>query len=225
MPAFYKEFAGSVPDCTALPMLLDETAIDARLLTVVADKGFMSDEGVDAITDAGMHYIAAVRRGSRHVVVPDGISEYSDVFTFRGRSVHCRSFKEEGRIHHLYYDMALANAETTDLVLRSQKRNKAKEHRIEVEEERRRTKRKTKLTDMEQLEALRESLASPVQGLVHRRFVDPSDGVPVKARDLVHGRDRQPPAKQLLHPPGRTVRDPGSGISHADVFDEAPAAA
>ena len=38
-------------------------------------------------------------------------------------------------------------------------------------------------------------------------------------------RYRQPPAKQLLHPPGRTVRDPCSGVSHADVFAEAPAAA
>lgn len=170
MPAFYKEFAGSVPDCTALPMLLDETAIDARLLTVVTDKGFMSEEGVDAITDAGMHYMAAVKRGSRHVVVPEGISEYSGVFTFRERSVHYKPFKEDGQIYHPYYDMTLANAETADLVLRSQKRNNAKEHRIEVEEEKRRTKRKTKLTDME-LEALRESPSSPMEDILDRKSI------------------------------------------------------
>lgn len=170
MPAFYKEFAGSVPDCTALPMLLDETTIDAQLLTVVTDKGFMSEEGVDAITDAGMHYIAAVKRGSQHVVVPDGISEYSDVFTFRERSVYYKSFKKDEQIYHLYYDMTLANAETTDLVLRSEKRNNAKEHRIEVEEKRRRTKNKTKLTDIE-LEALRESLSSPMEDIQDRKSI------------------------------------------------------
>lgn len=170
MPAFYKEFAGSVPDCTALPMLLDETTIDAQLLTVVTDKGFMSEEGVDAITDAGMHYIVAVKRGSQHVVVPDGISCYSDVFTFRDRSVYYKSFKEDGQIYHLYCDMTLANAETTDPVLRSQTRNNAKEHRIEVEEEKRRTKRKTKLTDME-LEALRGSLSSPMEDVLDKKSI------------------------------------------------------
>ena len=170
MPAFYKEFAGSVPDCTALPMLLDETCIDAQLLTVVADKGFMAEDGVDAITDAGMHYIVAVRRGSRHVVVPDGISGYSGVFTFRGRSVYYKSFKDAGRIYHLYYDMSLANAETTDLVLRSRRRNGEKEHRIEVEEERRRTRKKARLTDME-LAALRESLSSPMEDVLDKKSI------------------------------------------------------
>lgn len=170
IPAFYKEFAGSVPDCTALPMLLDETTIDAQLLTFVTDKGFMSEDGVDAITDAGMHYIVAVKRGSQHVVVPDGISGYSDVFAFKDRSVYYKSFKEDGQIYHLYYDMTLANAETTDPVLRSPKRNNAKEHRIEVEEEKRRTKRKTKLTDME-LEALRGSLSSPMEDVLDKKSI------------------------------------------------------
>lgn len=66
--------------------------------------------------------------------------------------------------------MTLANAETTDLVLRSQKRNNAKEHRIEVEEEKRRTKKKTKLTDME-LEALRESPSSPMEDVPDKKSI------------------------------------------------------
>lgn len=170
MPAFYKEFAGSVPDCTALPMLLDETGIDGKLLTVVADKGFCSEGDLEAIADAGMHYIMAVRRGCGAVDVPDGISGYSDVFTFRGRSIYYKSFDNGERVHHLYYDMSLANAETTDLVLRSQRRNSAKECRIRTEEERRKNRRKTRLTDIE-LEALRDSLSTPMEDILDKKSI------------------------------------------------------
>ena len=170
MPAFYKEFAGSVPDCTALPMLLDETDIDGRLLTAVTDKGFSSEGDLEAITDAGMHYIMAVRRGCNAVDVPEGISGYSDVFTFRGRSIYYKSFSNGERVYHLYYDMSLANAETADLVLRSQKRNNAKECCIKREEERRRNGKKPQLTDIE-LEALRESLSTPMEDIQDKKSI------------------------------------------------------
>jgi Transposase len=170
MPAFYKEFAGSVPDCTALPMLLEETSIDAKFLTAVTDKGFSSEEGFEAIADTGMHYILAVRRGCSAVSVPEGISGYSDVFTFRERSVYYKSFVEGERVYHLYYDMSLANAETTDLVLRSQKRNNAKEYRIEMEECKRRNRKKPKLTDVE-LAALKNSLFSPIEDILDKKSI------------------------------------------------------
>ena len=170
MPAFYKEFAGSVPDCTALPMLLDETNIDGKLLTVVTDKGFSSEGDFDAITDAGMHYIMAVKRGCNAVDVPEGILGYTDVFTFRDRSIYYKSFVTKERIYHLYYDMSLANAETTDLVLRSQKRNNAKEYCIKREEEKRKNKKKPKLTDIE-LEALRNSLSSPMEDIQDKKNI------------------------------------------------------
>ena len=170
MPAFYKEFAGSIPDCTALPMLLEETNLDAKFLTAVTDKGFSSDRDFKAVTDAGMHYILAVRRGCREVEVPEGPSGYSDIFTFRSRSVYHKSFEKESCIYHLYYDMELANAETTDLVLRSQKRNAAAEHRIESEDAKRRDKKKPRLADVE-LEALRNSVTTPLDDVSDRKSI------------------------------------------------------
>ena len=170
MPAFYKEFADSVPDYTALPMLLDETNIDGKLLTVVTDKGFSSEGDFDAITDAGMHYIMAVKRGCNAVDVPEGILGYTDVFTFRDRSIYYKSFVTKERIYHLYYDMSLANAETTDLVLRSQKRNNAKQYCIKREEEKRKNKKKPKLTDIE-LEALRNSLSTPMEDILDKKNI------------------------------------------------------
>lgn len=170
MPAFYKEFAGSVPDCTALPMLLEETSLDAKLLTAVTDKGFSSEGGFEAITDAGMHYILAVKRGCTDVTVPEGPIGYDDVFTFRERSVYYKSFKEDDRVYHLYYDMTLANAETTDLILRSQRSNNVKARRIETEEIKRKNKKKPKLTDIE-LEALKNSLTTPMEDIQDKKSI------------------------------------------------------
>lgn len=186
MPAFYKEFAGSVPDCTALPMLLDETCLDAHMLTAVADKGFFSDDDREAITDSGMHYIVAVRRGSTAVSVPESLSGYTGIFTFRERSVYYKTACKDGCSYHLFYDMELANAETTDAVLRSQRNRASLENRI-ASEEKRRKRNKPRLTDIE-LQELRDSVADAIDDVNARRnigtFILCTDRTELSAEDV-----------------------------------------
>lgn len=150
MPLYYKQFAGSVPDCMALPDISKESGIAGSDITVIADKGFCSDEDFAAISDSGMKYIIPLKRNTREVAsLPPGRPEYyKKAFNYRDRSVYCNQYDKDGYTVYLYYDMLLAMQETNDTIERIEKKNKINAVALEKEAARRQ-KGKCKLTDEE----------------------------------------------------------------------------
>lgn len=152
LPLYYKQFAGSVPDCLALPDIGEEAGIKGSDITVIADKGFGSDDDFSAITSSGMHYIIPVKRNSTEVEIPANASLYGSAFNFRQRSVFWTSSIKEGYKVVVYYDMLLAMYETSDIISRLEKKNNTQATTLEKENARRK-KGKGKLTE-EQIAAM-----------------------------------------------------------------------
>lgn len=153
LPVFYKQFAGSVPDCLAFPDIIEESGLKKNRVTIIADKGFGSTSDFDAITGSGLHYIIPLKRNSAEVdKYPDSLNEYDELFSFQQRSVYCKTFRKEGYKAVLFYDMALALFETNDMVSRTEKKNSTNEIKRTAELARRSSGR-GKLTD-EQLSQL-----------------------------------------------------------------------
>lgn len=146
LPLYYKQFPGSVPDCLALPDIAGEAGIGGTSITVVADKGFGSDDDFTAITGSGMHYIIPLRRNTAEVQIPANISLYANVFNFRQRSVFWTSTEKDGYKVVVYYDMLLAMYETNDAISRLERKNNTTASAL-VKEQDRRKKGKGKLTD------------------------------------------------------------------------------
>jgi len=157
LPLYYKQFSGSVPDCLALPDIADEAGIGGSEITVIADKGFGSEDDFRAITESGMHYIIPLRRNTTEIEIPENTSLYPHAFNFRQRSVFWTSSIKDGYKVVVYYDMLLAMHETNDLICRLEKKNNT------MVEEARRSKGKRRLTD-EQIASMQSiDVASTVQ--------------------------------------------------------------
>ena len=146
LPLYYKQFAGSVPDCLALPDIGEEAGIKGSGITVIADKGFGSDDDFSAITGSGMHYIIPLKRNTAEVAIPANPSQYGNAFNFRQRSVFWTSSTKEGYRVVVYYDMLLAMYETSDAISRLERKNNAAAAALEKEEKRRKNG-KGRLTD------------------------------------------------------------------------------
>jgi transposase len=159
LPLYYKQFSGSVPDCLALPDIADEAGIGGSDITVIADKGFGSEDDFRAITESGMHYIIPLRRNTTEVQIPENTSLYAHAFDFRQRSVFWTSSIKDGYKVVVYYDMLLAMHETNDLICRLEKKNNT------MAEETRRSKGKRRLAD-EQIAAMQ---SIDVAGTVQQR--------------------------------------------------------
>ena len=147
MPLYYKQFAGSVPDCMTLPDISDEAGIAGSEITVIADKGFGSEDDFSFIIDSGMKYIIPLRRNTTEIRDDSGDKPiYDKVFNFRENCIYCKEFRKDGYNVYLYYDMFLALCETKDTVERLQKKNISNEKELEKESARRK-KGKSKLTE------------------------------------------------------------------------------
>ena len=164
LPLYYKQFSGSVPDCLALPDIADEAGVGGSEITVIADKGFGSEDDFRAITESGMHYIIPLRRNTTEIEIPENTSLYPHAFNFRQRSVFWTSSIKDGYKVVVYYDMLLAMHETNDLICRLEKKNNTMAAMLEKEEIRR-SKGKRRLTD-EQIASMQ---SIDVAGTVQQR--------------------------------------------------------
>lgn len=125
IPLFYKHYAGGVTDGSALVDVVKDAALEGENVTVIGDKSFASSDNFDELVATGLPYIIPLKRGSREIKddIPQTPEKYSKVFTCRGRSIYCQEYFKDGYNVFLYYDMALANNETNDAVIRLDKRN------------------------------------------------------------------------------------------------------
>jgi len=163
LPLYYKQFAGSVPDCLALPDIGDEAGINGGGITVIADKGFGAEDDFTAITDSQMHYIIPLRRNTTEATIPANPSLYANAFNFRQRSVFWTSCAKDGCKVVVYYDMLLAMYETGDAISRLEKKNNTCAAAVGKEEARRK-KGKGRLTDEQIAKMQSVDVAKSVQG-------------------------------------------------------------
>lgn len=134
-PEYYKQYIGSVPDVSAFEDIIRETNIKDKDATIIADKGFGSDDNFDLIEESGMNYIIPLRRGNVETKgnIPTSISEYKDAFIYHNRNIHCLTIKAEDYTIHLFLDGSLHNAELKDVIRRVEKKNNTIEIKKEKE--------------------------------------------------------------------------------------------
>jgi hypothetical protein len=149
-PYYYKQFSGDVPDITAFSALVKEAGIDSKKLTLLADKGFGSEDNFDLIDDSGYSYIIPIKRSCNDVKdnLPLSFVGYDDAFTYQGRAILHKSVEKDGYIVHLYLDSSLFANELSDFTARLEKGNNTTLLRKQTEEKRRK-KGKNRLTDEE----------------------------------------------------------------------------
>lgn len=156
-PLYYKQYAGSTPDVSCFSDLLSETAMTGRSYTVIADKGFASEEGFSQLDDDELKYLLPLKRSCAIAggLMPKAHTDYEKSFTYHSRSVQYSSFDVENdsaRLH-IYFDPELYSDEMATATARMEERNCGIEKERQAELKRRK-KGKGKLSDSE-LEALK----------------------------------------------------------------------
>lgn len=153
-PVYYKQYLGSTLDVSAFSDILKESTVYADNCTVIADKGFASDDGFPALEECGLNYVIPLKRGNRFVKghVPASPFGYEEAFSFNGRGIHSLTIPEAGFNIHLFLDTDLLAQEIADITKQTEKKNHAMEFKKEKEIARR-GKGKGRLTD-EELESL-----------------------------------------------------------------------
>ena len=138
-PEYYKQYIGSAADISAFEDIIKETNIKDKAATIIADKGFGSNDNFDLIQESGMNYIIPLRRGNLETKgkIPEAIAEYSDAFIYHNRNIHCLTIKATDYNIHLYLDGSLHNAELKDVIRRTEKKNNT----IEIKRDRELKKR------------------------------------------------------------------------------------
>ena len=155
-PYYYKQFSGDVPDITAFSSLIDEAAIKKEDLTILADKGFSSEDNFSLIEETGFKYIVPLKRNAEDSKenIPALMSEYDNSFTYNSRAILHKQVKKDGYMIHIFQDSVLLADELSDITLRMEKKNKTIELMIEKEQGRIAKGKKRRLTD-EELENLK----------------------------------------------------------------------
>lgn len=149
-PVYYKQYLGSTLDVTAFSDLIRESAAYAGNCTIIADKGFASDDDFSLLEESGLNYVIPLKRGNRFVEghVPASPFGYEEAFSFNGRGIHSLTIPGEGSNIHLYLDTDLLSQEIADNTKRTEKKNSSMEVK-RGRELKRRSNAKGRLTDEE----------------------------------------------------------------------------
>ena len=149
-PVYYKQFLGSTPDVSAFPNILQECGISSKDYTVIADKGFVSEEDFDELTRQGLQYVIPIKRGSRIVAecLPLNPGCYTDVFTYNDRAIQAFKIEKDGFNVFVFFDAQLYANELADAVARANKNNETRDQKIQMEQKRR-DKGRGRLSDEE----------------------------------------------------------------------------
>ena len=139
MPVYYKQFLGSTPDISAFSDVLEESGISSCQYTVIADKGFASEEDFNALAEKKLSYVIPIKRGSKLVepYLPLTDDCFSDLFMYNGRAI--KSFKIEGNGFNVfvYLDTQLYANELADAAERTERKNEQNDAKVQKELQRR----------------------------------------------------------------------------------------
>jgi len=147
-PYYYKQFTGDVPDISAFSAMIEEAGIKKEGLTILADKGFGSEDNFGLIDESGLKYIIPIKRTNDDSKnnIPLSPEGYDDSFTFNGRAVLHRMVEKGGYNIHIYMDTSLFADEMGDFTSRLEKKNNTIALQKEAEKKRR-LKGKSRMTD------------------------------------------------------------------------------
>ena len=86
-PVYYKQYLGSSLDISAFFDILKESTAHTDSCTVIADKGFASDDCFTLLEECGLNYVIPLKRGNRFVKGRISASPfgYEEAFSFNGR--------------------------------------------------------------------------------------------------------------------------------------------
>ena len=154
MPVYYKQFLGSTPDVSAFSDVLNECGISNGDYTVIADKGFASEDDFGELAQKNLSYVIPIKRGNRFVqpYLPLTPQSFTELFVYHERAI--QSFKIEGKGFnvYVYYDAQLYANELADAAERAQRKNELADGKVQ-QELKRREKGIGKLSD-EQMDQL-----------------------------------------------------------------------
>lgn len=153
-PVYYKQFLGSTPDVSAFSDVLNECGISSSKYTVIADKGFASEDDFDALARKNLSYVIPIKRGSRFVqpYLPLTQQSFSELFVYHGRAIQSLKIEGDGFNIFVYYDAQLYANELADAAERGERKNAQKDAKMQMEQSRRK-KGVGKLSD-EQMDKL-----------------------------------------------------------------------
>ena len=154
-PVYYKQFVGSTPDVSAFSDILKESGIAHNTCTIVADKGFASENDFALLDERELQYIIPIRRGNEYTkaLLPINHTSFEEVFTYNGRAIQAHKIEENGFNVFVYYDAILYANELSDCIDRAEKDNNSRQKQIELENTRR-NRGKGRLSD-DELKALK----------------------------------------------------------------------
>ena len=149
-PYYYKQFSGDVPDIAAFSELVKEAGISKENITMLADKGFGSEDNFALIDESGFKYIIPIKRTNDDSKnnIPENFSGYDNSFTYHGRAILHKQIQKDDYAVHVYMDTALFTNEISDFTSRLEKQN-ANILAQKASEEKRRKKGQARLTDEE----------------------------------------------------------------------------
>ena len=172
MPVYYKQFLGSTPDVSAFSDVLNECGISSSDYTVIADKGFASEDDFDELGQKNLSYVIPIKRGSRFVqpYLPLSPQSFTELFVYHERAIQSFKIEDKGFNVYVYYDAQLYANELADAAERAQHKNEQVDGKVQ-QELKRREKGRGKLSDeqMDQLQPknLKQILAEiPEMGTV-----------------------------------------------------------
>ena len=123
MPGYYRLVPGNVRDVAAFRQSVMESGI--KNMTVIADKGFGSENNFQLLEENGLKYIVPLRRNNgmidRTKLKTGDRGSFEGHFLFRERVIWYYSYKLNGRSILVYLDSDLRNEEEKDYALRIQK--------------------------------------------------------------------------------------------------------
>ena len=149
-PYYYKQFSGDIPDISAFSSMIEETGIKKESLTVLADKGFGSDDNFTLLEECNLKYIIPIKRtnGDSKFNIPTSFVDYDDCFSYHNRSVLHKAILKEDCTVHIFLDTFLFANEMNDFTQRLEKKNNTTAIQKQKEEERRK-KGKTRMSEEE----------------------------------------------------------------------------
>lgn len=117
-PVYYEQYLGSTLDVSAFSDILKESTAYTDNCSVIADKGFASDDGFTLLEECGLNYVIPLKRGNRFVkgYVPALPFGYEEAFSFSGRGIYSLTIPGEGFNVHLFLDTDLLAQEIADII-------------------------------------------------------------------------------------------------------------
>ena len=119
MPIYYRILPGNIREIKAFKNCIKESGL--KNVTIIADKGFHSEENIKALQD-GLNYIIPLKRSSRLInydkIKVGNKNQFDGYFTFENRVIWHYSYNAEDQKIIVFLDVNLKSQEEKDYLFR-----------------------------------------------------------------------------------------------------------